>query len=57
VYQGDVHFYSNDWDAREDVRRIDTEKCVPLLTGEYDYSCTPAMSEAVRRRSPAAALR
>ncbi len=37
VYQGDVHFYSNDWDARDDIRRIDTAKCrVSLLTGEYD---------------------
>ena len=48
VYQGDVYFYSLDWDAREDLRRIDTNRCkVALLTGEYDYSCTPAMSEAV----------
>lgn len=48
VYQGDVHFYSLDWDAREDIKRIDTSRCkVALLTGEYDYSCTPAMSEAV----------
>ena len=27
VYQGDVHFYSNDWDGREDVKRIDTNLC------------------------------
>ena len=48
VYQGDVYFYSLDWDAREDLRRIDTNRCkVALLTDEYDYSCTPAMSEAV----------
>src|SRR3954447_18020828 len=48
VYQGDVHFYSNDWDGREDIKRIDTNRCkVALLTGEYDYSCTPEMSEAV----------
>jgi pimeloyl-ACP methyl ester carboxylesterase len=48
VYQGDVHFYSLDWDAREDIRNIDTRRCkVALLTGEYDYSCTPAMTEAV----------
>ena len=48
VYQGDVWFYSNDWDGREDIKRIDTNRCkVALLTGEYDYSCTPAMSEAV----------
>jgi pimeloyl-ACP methyl ester carboxylesterase len=53
VYQGDVHFYSNDWDAREDVTRIDTRKCrVSLLTGEYDYSCTPAMSQAVADAIP-----
>jgi pimeloyl-ACP methyl ester carboxylesterase len=48
VYQGDVHFYSLDWDAREDIKNIDTRQCkVALLTGEYDYSCTPEMTEAV----------
>lgn len=57
VYQGDVHFYSNDWDARDDIRRIDTAKCrVSLLTGEYDYSCAPAMSEEVARAIPGARL-
>ena len=55
IYQGDVHFYSNDWDAREDLRRIDTGRChVALLTGEYDYSCTPAMTEAVAKEIPGA---
>ena len=48
VYQGDVHYYSIDWDGRDDLRRIDTNKCkVTLLTGEFDYSCTPQMTEAV----------
>jgi pimeloyl-ACP methyl ester carboxylesterase len=57
VYQGDVHFYSNDWDGREDIKRIDTNRCkVALLTGEYDYSCTPAMSEAVAAAIPGARL-
>jgi pimeloyl-ACP methyl ester carboxylesterase len=57
VYQGDVYFYSIDWDAREDVKRIDTNRCkVALLTGEYDYSCTPAMSEAVAAAIPGARL-
>jgi pimeloyl-ACP methyl ester carboxylesterase len=57
VYQGDVYFYSLDWDAREDIRRIDTNRCkVALLTGEYDYSCTPAMSEAVAASIPGARL-
>ena len=57
VYQGDVYFYSLDWDAREDVKRIDTSRCkVALLTGEYDYSCTPAMSEAVAAAIPGSRL-
>jgi pimeloyl-ACP methyl ester carboxylesterase len=57
VYQGDVYFYSIDWDAREDIRRIDTTRCkVALLTGEYDYSCTPAMSEAVAAAIPGSRL-
>ena len=48
VYAGDVHFYSFDWDGREAIKTIDTSLCkVSLLTGEYDYSATPAMSEAV----------
>jgi pimeloyl-ACP methyl ester carboxylesterase len=48
VYAGDVHFYSFDWDGREAIKTIDTGLCkVSLLTGEYDYSATPAMSEAV----------
>lgn len=57
VYQGDVFFYSNDWDGREAVKRIDTNRCrVALLTGEYDYSCTPAMSEAVAASIPGSRL-
>jgi pimeloyl-ACP methyl ester carboxylesterase len=57
VYQGDVYFYSNDWDGRDDIKRIDTNRCkVALLTGEYDYSCTPAMSEAVAAAIPGARL-
>jgi len=48
VYAGDVHFYSNDWDGRELITRIDTNACrVSLLTGEYDYSCTPDMTRQV----------
>jgi pimeloyl-ACP methyl ester carboxylesterase len=57
VYQGDVHFYSLDWDARADLARIDTNRCkVALLTGEYDYSCTPAMSEAAAAAIPGSHL-
>ncbi len=47
VYKGDVYFYCVDHDAREDIKRIDTNRCkVSLLTGEYDYSATPDMSRA-----------
>jgi pimeloyl-ACP methyl ester carboxylesterase len=47
VYAGDVHFYSVDWDGRDDVKKIDTRVCkVSLLTGEFDYSCTPDMTRA-----------
>ena len=57
VYQGDVYFYSLDWDARDDLKRIDTNRCkVALLTGEYDYSCTPQMSEAVAAAIPGSRL-
>ena len=54
---GRVHFYCNDWDGREDIRRIDTNRCkVALLTGEYDYSCTPEMSEKVAASIPGSRL-
>jgi pimeloyl-ACP methyl ester carboxylesterase len=47
VFHGDIAFYSGDWDARERVGRIDTNRCrLFMLTGEYDYSCTTEMSQA-----------
>ena len=55
VYAGDVLFYSQDHDARRHIRTIDTSRCkVSLLTGEYDYSCTPAMTRAVAEAIPGA---
>lgn len=55
VYAGDVHFYSLDWDGRQDLARIDTRLCkVALLTGEYDYSCTPEMTREVAAAIPGA---
>ncbi len=57
VYAGDVHFYSLDWDGREEVSSIDTARCgVSLLTGEYDYSCTPDMTRQVAAAIPGARL-
>lgn len=55
VFNGDIEFYSREWDARERVPFIDTTRCpVYLLTGEYDYSCTPQLSEETARRIPGA---
>jgi pimeloyl-ACP methyl ester carboxylesterase len=57
VYAGDVYFYSLDWDGREDIKRIDTNACkVSLLTGSYDYSCTPDMTREVARSIPGSRL-
>jgi pimeloyl-ACP methyl ester carboxylesterase len=57
VYAGDVYFYSVDWDGREDIKRIDTSVCkVSLLTGSYDYSCTPDMTREVARSIPGSRL-
>ena len=57
VYAGDVHFYSIDWDGREDLKRIDTSVCkVSLLTGEFDYSCTPDMTRAAAGAIPGSRL-
>jgi len=42
VFRGDLHFYKEEGDVRDRLSRIDTRVCpVWLLTGEYDYSCTP----------------
>jgi hypothetical protein len=52
-----VHFYSNDWDGREDIKRIDTNRCkVALLTGEYDYFLHAEMSETVAASIPGSRL-
>ena len=57
VYAGDVHYYSLDWDGRGDLARIDTTLCrVSLLTGTYDYSCTPDMTREVAKSIPGSRL-
>ncbi len=48
VFKGDLHFYKLDGDIRDRVATIDTSKCpLYLLSGEYDYSCTPEETLAV----------
>ena len=42
VFKGDLYFYRVDGDLRGRVEQIDTGVCpLYLLTGEYDFSCTP----------------
>lgn len=55
VFAGDIDYYSGGWDGRDVVADIDTSICpVVMMTGEYDYSCTPQMSEATAQRIPGA---
>lgn len=57
VFKGDLHFYTGEGDLRGRVQRIDTARCpLYLLTGEYDYSCTPEDSEDLARLIPGAQL-
>lgn len=47
IFHGDLDFYFGGWDGRSRMSQIDTKKCpVYMLTGEYDWSNTPAMSQA-----------
>jgi pimeloyl-ACP methyl ester carboxylesterase len=42
VFKGDLYFYRVDGDLRDVIARIDTSVSpLYLLTGEYDFSCTP----------------
>ncbi len=51
VFKGDLHFYTADGDIRDRVAGIDTQRCpLWLLTGEYDYSCTPQDTEFLAGR-------
>ena len=51
VFKGDLVFYRVDGDFRDRVSQIDTSQCaLYLLTGEYDFSCTPADTERTAAR-------
>jgi pimeloyl-ACP methyl ester carboxylesterase len=51
VFKGDLFFYTKDGDMRERVGGIDTRRCpLYLLSGEYDYSCTPDDTRDLARR-------
>jgi pimeloyl-ACP methyl ester carboxylesterase len=47
VFTGDLHFYQVEGDIRDRIGAIDTALCpLYMLTGEYDYSCSPADTRA-----------
>lgn len=51
IFKGDLYFYKVDGDIRSQIEHIDTSKCpLYLLSGEYDYSCTPAETMDAARR-------
>ena len=53
VFKGDLYFYKIDGDIRSRVADIDTGRCpLFLLSGEYDYSCTPEETLGVATRIP-----
>lgn len=55
VFKGDLFFYTADGDIRTEVKNIDTVNCpLFLLTGEYDYSCTPQDTEFLGKSIPGA---
>jgi pimeloyl-ACP methyl ester carboxylesterase len=57
VFKGDLHFYTQDGDVRGRLSALDTKACpLYLLTGEYDYSCSPADSRELAARIQGAKL-
>jgi pimeloyl-ACP methyl ester carboxylesterase len=55
VFKGDLYFYRVDGDLRGRVGKIDTAICpLYLLTGEYDFSCTPEDTLRTARSIPGA---
>lgn len=55
VFMGDLYFYRVDSDLREEILQIDTQQCpLFLLTGEYDFSCSPEDSKQTADRIPGA---
>ena len=53
IFHGDLDFYFGGWDGRDRMDKIDTKMCpVYMLTGEYDWSNTPDMSQATADKIP-----
>ena len=55
VFKGDLHFYQVEGNIRDRIGAIDTSSCpLYLLTGEYDYSCSPEDTRAAAALIPGA---
>jgi len=55
VFRGDLYFYSEEHDLTHEAARIDTSRTsVYVLSGEYDWSATPAASKALADEIPGA---
>ena len=55
VFKGDLYFYRVDGDLRSKTAVIDTKVCpLYLLTGEYDFSCTPEDTRRTASNIPGA---
>ncbi|KAJ9603978.1 hypothetical protein H2200_011500 [Cladophialophora chaetospira] len=51
IFHGDLDFYFGGFDARDRVSSIDVKKCpIYFLTGEFDWSTTPEMSQATAKK-------
>ena len=55
VFKGDMHFYRTDSEYR-DSARVEAQTTCPviLMTGAYDYSCTPSLTIESAQRIPGA---
>ncbi len=57
IFKGDLHFYTVEGDVMEHIAEIDTSRCpIYMLTGEYDFSCSPEMSRKTAAAIPGARL-
>jgi pimeloyl-ACP methyl ester carboxylesterase len=55
VFKGDLYFYRAESDLHAQLANIDTRVCpLYLLTGEYDFSCTPEDTIRTARDVPGA---
>ncbi len=55
VFRGDLHFYAEEHDLTGEAAHIDTSRtAVYVLSGEYDWSATPAASRALADEIPGA---